>query len=271
MHTETTRTETIAAHRSGDLVTAERLYKELLRTTPSDAELLHYLGVLCYQTGRTADGVAWLRNALALAPGSLTTLQLLIRAGDETGDAEGALRALDQYLALRPDDASMLGVKGQQLVRLDRLIEAELSFRRATELSRDAAPFHDLGLCRQLLGDPAGAASAYQEAIRRGHTQPKTQLWLAQCLRATGRTREYYEAVSDAARCAPDDIELLFEAQSARRYVCDWDGFEQHQQKIAGRPQADSGVQRRTRFSARPAQLPGDRRSNYRGHSTALC
>ena len=227
--------EAFDAHRRGDLAAAERLYRELHHAAPSDAELHYYLGMLCHQDGRATESAQWLRDALALAPGALPTLQLLIRVCAETGDAEGALLTLEQYLAQYPDDAGMLNVKGQQLVRIGRLREAEPAFRQAAERSGNAAMFHDLGLCRQWLGDLPGAVVAYQEAIRRGHAHPRTRLWLAQCLRAIGRTQEYYDLATDASRLAPEDFELLTEAQSARRYVCDWDGFYSSQpQLLAG-------------------------------------
>lgn len=232
MRDEKGRMNAFAAHRNGDLVGAERLYRQLLLTAPLDAELHYNLGLLCYQTGRAPESAKWLRKALALAPGSVLTLKLLIRVCDETGDAEGALLTLDQYLARHPGDAGMLNVKGQQLVRLGRLREAEQAFRQAAERSGNAAMFHDLGLCRQLLADPSGAADAFLQAIHRGHDHPKTKLWLAQCLRAIGKSREYYDVVTDAARSAPDDIELFIEAQSARRYMCDWDGFAENQQRL---------------------------------------
>jgi predicted O-linked N-acetylglucosamine transferase (SPINDLY family) len=224
--------EAFAAHRRGDLAGAERLYREMLLTAPSDAELHYHLGLLCYQTGRAHESMKWLKDALVLAPGSVPALQLLIRVCDETGDAAAALLALDQYLAQCPGDAGMLNVKGQQLARLGRLRDAEQAFRQAAERTGNAAMFHDLGLCRQLLGNPSGAADAFAEAVRRGHDHPRTRLWLAQCLRATGRTKEYYDVITDAARSAPADIELLIEAQSARRYVCDWDGFDENRQQL---------------------------------------
>ncbi|MBI5463214.1 MAG: tetratricopeptide repeat protein [Gammaproteobacteria bacterium] len=238
--------EAFAAHRHGDLGAAERLYRELLRAHPEDAELHHYLGVLCHQTGRAVESAQWLRSAAALAPASIPTWQLLIRVCDAMGDAAGALAALDRYLALSPNDAGMLNVKGQQLTRLERLRDAEAAFRRAAEISGNAGMFHDLGLCRRLLGDLPGAASAFHAAVQRGHTQPRTYLWLAQCLRAMGKTKDYYDVVTQASAAAPRDLELLIEAQSARRYVCDWDGFESQQpQLIAGLKQvlAHDGAQ----------------------------
>ncbi len=226
------RMEAFAAHRRGDLAGAERRYRELLLTAPSDAELHYHLGLLCYQTSRSPESIKHLRNSLALAPGSAPVLQLLIRVCDETGDAEGALLALDQYLAQRPGDTGMLNVKGQQLVRLGRLHDAEQAFQQAAVRTGNAAMFHDLGLCRQLLGNPSGAADAFAEAMRRGHGHPRTRLWLAQCLRATGETKEYYDVATDIAHSASDDIELLIEAQSARRYVCDWDDFDDNRQRL---------------------------------------
>lgn len=229
---ENTKAEAFAALRRGDLATAEKLYTELLRTTPPDPELHYYLGALCHQTGRAAESVRRLQGALALAPGSLPALQLLIRVYDETGNTKQALTTLEQYLAQRPDDVGMLNVKGQQLFRLGRLHDAEQAFHQATQHGGNAGMFHDLGLCRQLQGDLPGAVDAYQEAIQRGQKYPKTHLWLAQCLRAMGRTGEYYQAVTGASKSMPDDMDLLVEAQSARRYICDWENFDQHQPQM---------------------------------------
>lgn len=228
MHDETIKARAFTAYRQGDLATAEQLYTGLVHATPSDPEPLFYLGVLCHQTGRISECVQWLETALALAPQSPPTLQWLIRVYDETGNAKQALTVLDQYLALRPDDAMMHNIKGQQLFRLGRLHYAEQAFQQAAERGANAGMFHDLGLCRQLLGNLSGAADAYQQAIQLGHDNPKTHLWLAQCLRAMGRTGDYYRVVTAASRSIPDNLDLLVEAQSARRYVCDWDAFEQH-------------------------------------------
>ena len=145
---DTTREQAFEAHRRGDLATAERLYKELLQATPADPELLHYLGVVCYQAGHRQESVQWLHKALAQAPGSLPTLQLLYRICDETGDPAGALDTLDRHLAQHPGDPATLNLKGQQLIRLGRHGEAEASFRQAAERSGKADLYHDLGVCR---------------------------------------------------------------------------------------------------------------------------
>lgn len=245
------KAEAVATHRRGDLTGAELLYRRLLSSTPSDAELHYYLGLLCHQAGRAVESVQSLQTALELAPGSLTTLQLLIRVYNETGDVEKALLALDRYLAQRPDDAGMLNLKGQQLTRLGRPHDAEQAFHRAAQHSGNAAMFHDLGLCRHLSGNLPGAAEAYTEAIQRGHDHAMTHLWLAQCLRATGRTKDYYDVATRAARSAPDNIELLIEAQSARRYVCDWDSFERHQ------PQLQAGLRQVLETNGGPVIPPG--------------
>lgn len=224
--------EAIAAHRRGDLASAERLYRDLLHAAPSDAELHYHLGLLCLQTGRIPESLEWLQQAVARAPGSAPALRLLIRACAEADDNERALMALERYLALHPDDTGMLNVKGQQLVRLGRLQEAERAFQDAAQRSGEAILFHDLGLCRQLLGDLPGAIQAYREAIRRGHDHPRTRLWLSQCLRAAGRIREYYETATGTTGSAADDIELAIEAQAARRYVCDWDGADANHPRL---------------------------------------
>ena len=226
---QTIKTRAFKAYRQGDLSTAGQLYTELAHSTPTDPEPLFYLGQLCHQTGRTAESVQWLQKALSLAPRSLPILQLLARVYDESGDAQQALSVLDRYLTQRPNDAMMLNVKGKQLFQLGRIPSAEQAFQQATEHCTNAGMFHDLGLCRQLQGNLGGAADAYQKALQFGDDNPKTRLWLAQCHRAMGRISDYYQVVTAASKAMPNDIDLLIEAQSARRYVCEWDAFEQHQ------------------------------------------
>ncbi|MHB8743212.1 MAG: O-linked N-acetylglucosamine transferase, SPINDLY family protein [Sulfuricaulis sp.] len=226
------RADAVTAHRHGDFTQAERLYRVLLQTNPSDAELHYCMGLLCHQLGRTSESKQWLERSVTLAPSAIPAWQLLVRVCDETADASGAIAAISRYLSLRPDDAAMLNVKGQQLVRLGRMREAERAFHQAAERTGNAGMYHDLGLCRQLLGDLAGTIDAYQEAIRRGNNHGRTRLWLAQCLRAVGRIPEYSKAAVEAEHAAPDDIEILIEAQVARRYVCDWTGFETNQTRL---------------------------------------
>jgi predicted O-linked N-acetylglucosamine transferase (SPINDLY family) len=237
------RDEAFAAHRQGNLPGAERLYNELLRATPSDPEFRHHFGLLCYQLGRRSESVQHLRAALAFAPGSLPTMRLLIHVLQENGEVEGALRTLDDYLMRQPQDAEMLCRQGQLLGQLGRFQQAETVFLRAATKSSDPAIFHYLGLCRQRQGNLLAAADAYEEAIRRGHEDPQTRLWMAQCLRAAGRVKEYYEAATGSPKSLTARLDLLLEAQSARRYVCDWDGYERDlPELLAGlKRQIDSG------------------------------
>src|ERR1700722_12528282 len=56
------------AHRQGDLAEAERLYRQVLRTRPSTAAALHFLGLVLIQRGEIEAGAKLIRRAIALHP-----------------------------------------------------------------------------------------------------------------------------------------------------------------------------------------------------------
>lgn len=59
--------EALQFHRSGDLASAEGLYRELLAVVPDHADLLQYLGVLYMQTGRSGEGLSTLHRAVEVS------------------------------------------------------------------------------------------------------------------------------------------------------------------------------------------------------------
>jgi 2-polyprenyl-3-methyl-5-hydroxy-6-metoxy-1,4-benzoquinol methylase len=51
---------------AGELECAEARYREVLESTPNDADCLHMLGVICYQTGRLREALRLIDQALDL-------------------------------------------------------------------------------------------------------------------------------------------------------------------------------------------------------------
>jgi Flp pilus assembly protein TadD len=56
------------AHQAGHRADAERLYRDVLMTEPSNAAALHLLGVLLHQSGRTGEGLSLIGQAVAIEP-----------------------------------------------------------------------------------------------------------------------------------------------------------------------------------------------------------
>ena len=56
----------VALHQQGRLTEAEALYRDILRRDPNHFDALHLCGVAALQARRTAEGVALVRDAIAL-------------------------------------------------------------------------------------------------------------------------------------------------------------------------------------------------------------
>ena len=58
--------QAIAGHREGRWPAAEKIYRDLLEKAPQHFDLLHMLGVVCWQQGRGQEGLGYLDLALAI-------------------------------------------------------------------------------------------------------------------------------------------------------------------------------------------------------------
>jgi protein O-GlcNAc transferase len=164
----------VAAHRTGNLVQAEKIYRQVLRTDAGNFPALHMLGYLKAQQGQYDDAINWLNKAVKKNPADITALahyahalmaaqrfdealaaydrilaaqpdhfEALYNRGvilSQQRQFDGSLAALDRALALKPDTAAVHYNRGAVLVALERYREALDSYDRALELDPDYAP-----------------------------------------------------------------------------------------------------------------------------------
>lgn len=177
-------TQGLAQHNASDFEGAEKLYRQALALaadrTPSQADALHFLGVLLHQKGDSHAGAAlleqaaplkgqnpdfladfglvlkedkrWgkakevLRHALTRAPrhpGALCNLALIL--GEEE-DFAGAVAHLRQLLALDPADAESRVLLARALIAVQEQAEAETHLREALRLDPRSARAEDAAL-----------------------------------------------------------------------------------------------------------------------------
>ncbi len=55
-------------HQSGDLATAERMYRDILRVQPDHGPANHYLGLLLKAAGRPEEALGLMRRSLEISP-----------------------------------------------------------------------------------------------------------------------------------------------------------------------------------------------------------
>src|SRR5262249_13030461 len=148
---------------------------------PNDLWLNCHLGafLLYLKPPRAAEGVGYLRAALALRPDSLGVLLLLGIALRDQGQPPGGIRAFEKAIAVKPNFATAHYHLGNVLQRQDDLPGAIAAFEKAIALKPDIAEAHDkLGSVLQRQGKLPGAIAAFEKAIalKRDFAQAHTSL-----------------------------------------------------------------------------------------------
>jgi predicted TPR repeat methyltransferase len=141
--------EAIEQHQEGQLDEAESGYRQVLATSPHNADALHYLGVLMHQLGHSQEGVRLIRKAINLCPDYVDAYKNLGNVLQESGHLEESEECYRAAIKLQPDDAyahTNLGVLLRRQKRYEESIEASL-----VSVNKDAGnPFAWLNFGRAL-------------------------------------------------------------------------------------------------------------------------
>jgi len=125
--------QAIAAHQSGNIEKAERLYREVLAAKPDEADALALLGV----------------------------------ALSAKGDHAQAIRTIEQAVQLDPSAALFRAHLGNALMAAGQFKEAAEAFRHAIRLQPTMAQAHyNLGNALRKAGDWPGAMAGYRQAVQ---------------------------------------------------------------------------------------------------------
>ncbi|WP_109121495.1 glycosyltransferase family 41 protein [Azospirillum sp. TSO22-1] len=164
-----------AHHRLGLLHEAAAEYRNALQIRPGDADILHLLGVACFQTGRADEGIAAVREALSI-------------------------NRTDEYFSTLARIFTGTG----------RLAEGVAAARRSLAINPTAAPISThMGMTLTAAQEPAAAVKALRRAIRLGEESPVAVFMLASNLQVTGAGARAIEAFRIAACLDPAYAEAL--------------------------------------------------------------
>jgi tetratricopeptide (TPR) repeat protein len=158
-------------HRQGQLVQAERLYRQILKRTPNHFDALQLLGALELQRKNHDAAVRLIHQALKLNPQSATAPFNVGIAWRQLERYEEALDSFDRALAINPDYAEALNNRGNVLYGLKRPEDALESFGRALILKPDY---------------PEALNNRGNVSYERRHDfGPISSPWLDRCIRST--------------------------------------------------------------------------------------
>jgi TolB-like protein/Flp pilus assembly protein TadD len=107
-----------------DYDAARRTLAQLRSRWPNNVDVLSTLGFIALRQGRWEQGRQYLDDAIALNPRDLFLRKQAASARIDMRDFPAALRAVDQALAIWPDDTNLIGIKAQVYQALGQLDQA---------------------------------------------------------------------------------------------------------------------------------------------------
>lgn len=193
-------------HRTGKLVEAENLYRQLQQHFPQATDIVHLIGLIEVDTGRKDEGFANLRRVIALRPDIPHYHANLGARLLEQREAVEALACLDRAIKLQPDTASHHYNRGNALLQLQRWPEALATYRLSLSLQPDNPSCElQLGLALHSAGQIQESIAHYRDMLRRRPTDLSAATNLGAMLQADCDLDGAAEAFQHALRIEPNN------------------------------------------------------------------
>jgi hypothetical protein len=156
----------MALHQQGRLADAARIYRQVLRSHPSNVDCLHLLGIIETQQGRHAESVELLDRAIRLSPRQPLFYSNRGIALKQLKRFDAALASLDQAIALQPDFAEAHCNRGNVLQELGQFDAALASYDKAITLKPNyVKAYANRGNVLQELEQFEAALASYDRAL----------------------------------------------------------------------------------------------------------
>jgi len=193
-------------HRTGKLVEAENLYRQLQQHFPQATDLVHLIGLIEVDTGRKDEGFANLRRVIALQPNVPHYHANLGARLLEQREAVEALACLDRAIELQPETASHHYNRGNALLQLQRWSEALATYRLSLSLQPDNPSCElQLGLALHSAGLTQEAIAHYRDMLHRRPADLSAATNLGAMLQAECDLDGAAEAFQHALRIEPNN------------------------------------------------------------------
>lgn len=214
--------QAVQAHRAGDLASAGRLYRAVLKQDPTQVDALQYLGVIAMQCGRFDEAVRTIGQAVDLSPDDPHMHANLGNALLQLGDIGMALEHYESALAIDPNLIEVRRNLAMALLAQDRASDALREIMKAASQAPRSLEV------QVTLGNILGKAGRSDEAIvcfeRILSVRPDIAPIhgnLANVLRRVGRIDEAITHYNKALSLAPDYAESHYDLGIAHEVLGD--------------------------------------------------
>ena len=219
---------------AGDFAAALDSARCAVALIPDFAGAQIHCAAALFALDRHPEAEAPLRRALALAPAVAALHRDLGNALQKQRRFEEAVASYRRALAVQPDDAEAHYDLGRALRAMERLDAALDSYRRAVRLKPDFAAAHNnLGNLLKDLGRPEEAVACFRRAIALEPDFPAAHHNLGNALDFQGKLGDAVAALEQAA--ALDPAFAGIDWFHARKRICDWDGYCEHEAQARAR------------------------------------
>ncbi|HEV2593741.1 MAG TPA: sulfotransferase [Sphingomicrobium sp.] len=259
--TATAIRDALTAASSGRIADARRIGEAALADGGDTAALNAMLGSFCLKSGDFDGAARHLRIAQAARPNDVTIAFNLGTALAQLGEYGEAMRAVHEQLAASDPSARLYKLRAFCSQSLEDHASAIAAYERVVAVSPDDwESWNNLGNSRRCTGDLAGAVEALKRAALIAADAPPVRLNLANALaeagqadeaeaelrrlagdfpadwrslrelhsllRSRAREDDALQAIEEASRRNPDDLELLLAVASQRLLLLDNGGAE---------------------------------------------
>jgi len=199
----------ILAQESGDLATAERLYREALAADPAFADPLSRLFALARSRGSEAALLPLVLQGLEVNDRSVLHHNWMGLILERRGDPRGAERAFRRALEIAPDFAGTMANLGSLQGRSGRLEEAVVTLTRAVRIEpANLEARVNLGAALAKLGRLDEAIANLEEARALGLRSTEVLNAVGLAYAESGRAEEAVRALEESLALRPDQPQV---------------------------------------------------------------
>ena len=139
--------EALLLHKKGQLKEAEKLYKSILKSSSSNFEVIHLLGIIKIQLKQFEEAIVWLDKAININPNNHSVFNNLGVCYKELKKYNEALNNFQNSIKIKPDYAEAYNNLAIIYKSLENYEEAIKNYNKAIKLKPDyAESYNNLGI-----------------------------------------------------------------------------------------------------------------------------
>jgi protein O-GlcNAc transferase len=196
----------------GDLEQAKYICMAILKERPDNAEVLYFLGVIYFQSGKTDVAIDYIMKSLQSGSINTDACHILGMAFQEKGLIDDAIAYYQKAIQLNPDYAEAYNNMGNAFKEKGLMDEAISSYKKAIQINPAlAVVYRNIGMCLQEKGRLDEAIDYYQKAIQCEPASDAAYFQLGNILQKQTKLEEAIENYRISLQINPNCAATLYE------------------------------------------------------------